>query len=348
MSMHTYDIHSIKDFIYHVAIRNNVPVMIWGQPGVGKTEGVAQVCEEHDLVLWDIRLSQYDSVDLRGFPGVAKDGTTVWHVPSTLPFVGNPRADKKKRHVVMLDEINAATSEATLAVAYQLVNEGRVGEHVLLPGTVILAAGNREGDKGVTRRMPLPLANRFDHAECAVSAKAWCIYMAEKGYPDEVIAFYSWKPTLLSTFDPSKPDKAFATPRSTKRMIDLWMDTTMPQHIKIGAMAGCVGSGPATEFLAFLDIYANRIRIEDILADPDGARLPGEHEMALRYSTAIDVSGHMSRKTTDKLYRYLVRLGDEYTIVAWDLAERRDPTIRETKAFLDYAQRFRNRVAKVA
>ena len=38
---------------------------------------------------------------------------------------------------------------------------------------MIVAAGNREADKGVTYRMPAPLANRFIHLELAVNFDDW-------------------------------------------------------------------------------------------------------------------------------------------------------------------------------
>jgi MoxR-like ATPase len=41
------------------------------------------------------------------------------------------------------------------------------------PITVIFAAGNRQGDRGVTYSMPAPLANRFSHYELDVNLDDW-------------------------------------------------------------------------------------------------------------------------------------------------------------------------------
>ena len=41
-----------------------VPLMLWGAPGIGKSNVVEQIAHDLGATLIDIRLSQYDSVDL--------------------------------------------------------------------------------------------------------------------------------------------------------------------------------------------------------------------------------------------------------------------------------------------
>ena len=47
---------------------HHTPVMLWGPPGVGKSQIVAQVAEKNDIPVIDIRLSQMEPSDLRGIP----------------------------------------------------------------------------------------------------------------------------------------------------------------------------------------------------------------------------------------------------------------------------------------
>ena len=60
------------------------PVMLWGPPGIGKSDIVKAVAQELGIDLRDIRLSQLDPVDLRGVPAV-EDGQTKWATPSFFP-----------------------------------------------------------------------------------------------------------------------------------------------------------------------------------------------------------------------------------------------------------------------
>jgi len=244
--MHTLDINDMKSFIKHIALDMMEPVFVWGGFGVGKSEGIKQACREHakdvhgpdapmilykgaasldrarqraaagekGAILCDTRLSQYDSVDLRGFPGVdPATGTTVWHVPSTLPFEDNKLFDGLDDWIItlFLDEANSA-SAAVSAVAYQLTNDRCVGEHRLRRNVRIVMAGNRETDKGVTNRQPAPLSNRLTHIEATASAEGLALYAQSAQWPPVFVAFIHFRKELVNTYDPDKPSKTFTLP----------------------------------------------------------------------------------------------------------------------------------------
>lgn len=332
--MRIININEAKDMIKYVAVELGEPLMFWGQPGVGKSEAVAQVARDDDnATLVDIRLSQYDSVDLRGIPVPHDNGLTVWHAPSTLPFTGNDAFPDDGRVYLFLDEINSA-AQSVAAVAYQLINDRSVGEHRLKPNVVVIAAGNRESDRGVTNRMPTPLANRFTHAEIGVDVDTWCEYAQRAGLPPVGIAFMQFRKPLLSTFDPSKPDKAFATPRTWVKALRYY-ESDMPQTTKHAAMAGAVGEGPASEFLGFVNVWESIIPIEQIITDPEGVALPDE--LSARYATAVSVSGSLTVETAKPLHCFLKRLDPEYVVLAWQLAIKRDEALFATDAFMDFS-----------
>jgi replication-associated recombination protein RarA len=69
---------------YSTQHHQHTPVMLWGPPGVGKSQLVHQVGERHAVEVVDIRLSQMEPSDLRGIP--FKSGDTVeWAIPAMLP-----------------------------------------------------------------------------------------------------------------------------------------------------------------------------------------------------------------------------------------------------------------------
>jgi len=336
--MQTVTIPTMQAMIKHIGLGHRQPLMFWGQPGCGKSEGVAQAAEEAGAQLVDIRLSQYDSVDMRGIPVPMADGQTAWYAPNTMPFKGNSRFDHDRPIFLFLDEINAA-SPATAAVAYQLVNDMRVGEHELMDNVIVIAAGNREGDRGVTNRMPTPLANRFTHAEVGIDVDAWCYWAQASGLPGIGLAFMQFRKPLLTTFDPAKPDKAFATPRTWTKALRYFADAGVPDDVKQAAMAGAIGDGPAAEFWGFVDVWHKMIPMAEIERNPSGVKLP--EEAGMRYAVTIAVSGTMTPENVAPFSIFLKRMDPEFGVLAWQLAMKRDIALCGTKEFVDFAKQYR-------
>ena len=139
------------------------PVFLWGPPGIGKSEVVADIAEEMSGLMIDLRMAQMEPTDIRGIPFFNKDINKMdWAEPVDLP--DEALASQYPIVVLFLDEMNSAPP-AVQAAGYQLILNRRVGKYRLPDNVVIVAAGNRDSDKGVTYRMPMPLANRFIHLE---------------------------------------------------------------------------------------------------------------------------------------------------------------------------------------
>lgn len=342
--MQTMNIPQWKEFVNHVAVRHTEPVMGWGPPGCGKTEGTRQLCEDEAYFQCDVRLGQYDSVDMRGFPSAERLGAaneakrTVWHAPSTLPFLVNSDLFPTDRPILLtLDEVNSA-SQPVFAVAMQLINERRVGEHELLPNVRIVAMGNREGDRGVANRMPTTVANRLTHVEIQPDVDAYCEYRAGKGCKPEEIAFYQFRKELLCTFDPNSPEKAFATPRTSERAWSYYADDAMPERVKEAAMAGAVGDGVAAEAWGFIRIWRSLTPVKEIIKHPLDIKIPDE--ASVQYAMAVSVSGALDRATAKPLCAFLNRMAPEFNVLAWQLAIKRDREMFDTQEYLEFAQTY--------
>src|SRR5216684_2547217 len=83
-----------------VLLQAKHPTCIWGSPGIGKSQIVAQVAGTLSLQLQDVRAVLLDPVDLRGLPTVTPDGHARWATPDFLPQSG--------AGVLFLDELNRA------------------------------------------------------------------------------------------------------------------------------------------------------------------------------------------------------------------------------------------------
>ena len=340
--MQVISIPTMKGMIAHLGVRKRRPLYFWGPSGVGKSEAVAQSCAEHDGILCDIRVSQYESIDFRGIPDI-QHNTTVWNMPATLPFKGNPKfelADPTKPIYLFLDEINQG-DPSVLSVCYQLINDYRIGEHELMDNVVIIAAGNREQDRGTTNRFPSPLANRGTHAEIVPDIKSWSKWASEQKLPMALIGFLNFRDGLLHTFDTNKPVMAFATPRTWTFVAEDMVDPTLPEDVRIAAFSGSVGEGPATELGGFLEIMGNIVPIEQILKNPLGVHV--DDRLDVQWAMATHVAGHMTKDTAGVLHTFLDRLEPEMVVLAWTLAIGRDEDITDSDAFLtQYAPKYRS------
>jgi hypothetical protein len=220
------------------------PCMIWGPPGIGKSDIIQQIGEKQDRPVIDLRLLLMEPTDIKGIPYYNPETKTMrWAAPSELPTEGSGMENA----ILFLDEINAA-AQSVQAAAYQLILNRRVGEYRLPAGVSIVAAGNRETDKAVTFRMPSALANRFVHFEMKENFMDWQDWAIKHRVNADVIGYLTANNHALFDFNPRKSGKAFATPRSWTFVGEL-LDDNLPEKLNQSMVAGTVGLGLAGEFM---------------------------------------------------------------------------------------------------
>ncbi len=265
---------------------HHTPVMLWGPPGVGKSQMIAQIADRHNAPLIDIRLSQMEPSDLRGIP--FKNGeTVVWAIPAMLP--------NKERHgeegILFLDEITSAPPSVS-AAAYQLILDRKLGEYEVPDGWAIIAAGNRQGDRGVTYSMPAPLANRFSHYEVDVNLDDWVAWAYANQIDERIIAFLRFRQDLLFDFDPSQNPVAFPSPRSWEYAHRALQKFDENHDLLTGALQACVGNAAGIELRAFIDSLD---QMPDLDAIVKGEDIPAPKEIDLQYAVASALVGRAIR-----------------------------------------------------
>jgi len=250
-----------KSRISH-AITKKRPVFIWGPPGIGKSDIVHQIGDALDAHVIDVRLSLWEPTDIKGIPYYsAEDNKMSWAPPVELPDAA--MASQHKAIILFLDEMNSA-APAVQAAAYQLILNRRVGAYELPDNVYIVAAGNRETDKGVTYRMPAPLANRFVHLELAVSFDDWFDWAVDNKIHKDVVGFLQFAKRDLYDFDPKSPNRSFATPRSWSFVSEL-LEDNLDDETTTDLVSGCVGEGLAIKFVAHRKVAASMPNPSDIL-----------------------------------------------------------------------------------
>jgi len=264
-------IRELKD-AYCTIIRAGMPlktlpsVMLWGAPGVGKSQAIRQLAKEiqeetgKKTVVTDVRLLLFNPIDLRGIPTANTEKTlAIWLKPQI--FQMDESADVV--NILFLDEISAAP-QSVQAAAYQITLDRVVGEHRLPENCIVIAAGNRMTDKSVAFKMPKALANRLLHIEIEGSFLAWKEWAIRNGIHEKVIGFLSFRQNYLMGFDSSSDDLAFATPRSWEMVSNLLNYVSDDVEKMYSLISGLVGSGVAIEFRTWAKVYHQLPSIEDI------------------------------------------------------------------------------------
>lgn len=255
--------NSAKASIKH-ALKKKRPIFLWGPPGIGKSDIVKQISDSFsNSHLIDIRLSLWEPTDIKGIPYFdSNSGTMVWGAPSELP--SEEFAAQYDNIVLFLDEMNSA-APSVQAAAYQLILNRRVGTYKLPDNVMIVAAGNREADKGVTYRMPAPLANRFIHLELRVDFDDWFQWAVDNKIHTDVVGYLTFAKKDLYDFDPKSPSRSFATPRTWSFVSEL-LDDGLDDSTTTDLFAGAVGEGLAVKFMAHRKVAASMPNPTDILA----------------------------------------------------------------------------------
>ena len=239
------------------------PIFLWGPPGIGKSDIIHQIGSYMDAHVIDVRLSLWEPTDIKGIPYFdSNSGTMVWAPPMELP--STELASKYKNIILFLDEMNSA-APSVQAAAYQLILNRKVGTYELPDNVLIVAAGNREADKGVTYRMPAPLANRFVHLEMEVDFDDWFAWAAENKIHKDVLGYLTFAKKDLYDFDPKSPSRSFATPRSWSFVSELIEEEDADETTTTDLVAGSVGEGLAVKFMAHRKVAARMPNPTDIL-----------------------------------------------------------------------------------
>ena len=313
-------------------VEEKVPTFLWGAPGIGKSSIVKQIAQAKQINFIDLRLALMDPTDLKGIPFYDKDShTALWAPPAFLPREGEG--------ILFLDELNAAPPSVQ-ASAYQLILDRKVGEYELPSGWAIVAAGNREGDRGVTYRMPSPLANRFVHFEMDVDVDDWRLWAYKSGIDDRVISYISYRSEHLFTFDAKSDVKSFATPRSWEYVNSI-LRSSISAELLLDTISGAIGRDVAVSFLSFCKVMNKLPNIENILTRGEG-EYSDEVDVLYALSTGL-VSAYLkdgSEEKLDNLLTYTLELKSEFAVMIVQDLQRNSIDMQHSEVFKEWVKKF--------
>ncbi|WP_225850737.1 AAA family ATPase [Streptomyces sp. HPF1205] len=312
-----------------LAVAADLPVLLWGEPGIGKTAALTQLAAALDLPLTTVIASVHEPSDFSGLP-VVGDDPAEQGVPMAPPDWA-VRLVRAGRGLLFLDELSTA-APAVQAALLRLVLERRVGALRLPPGVRIVAAANPRSSAADGWELSPPLANRFVHLrwthehEVVVRGlggtwpRATLPRLDRERLPDAVdfarravCGLLAARPGLVHRLPSSETRRGgpWPSPRSWEMTLCLIAFATAAgssRDVLSLLVRGTVGDGPGLELLASMD----RMDLPDpetLLADPAGAVLPerGDLRQAALDGVVQAVRARPERSRWDAAWALLVR-----------------------------------------
>ncbi|WP_211275357.1 AAA family ATPase [Actinoplanes rectilineatus] len=312
-----------------LAVSADLPVLLWGEPGIGKTATLRHLAASLGLPLTTVIASVHEPSDFAGLPVVGDDPQTQG-VPMAPPDWA-VHLSRAGHGLLFLDEISTAPP-AVQAALLRVVLERRVGALQLPPGVRIVAAANPRGSAADGWELSAPLANRFVHLQWGyehdvvvrglggVWPRASLPRLAADRMPDAVAqarrlvcGFLDARPTLVHRMPKDEANRGgpWPSPRSwdmTVRLVAFATAANASRDALSMLVRGAVGDGPGLELLAALD----RMDLPDpesLLADPENAVLPerGDLRQAALDGVVAAVRADPARDRWEAAWRLLVR-----------------------------------------
>ncbi|MEW2138825.1 MoxR family ATPase [Streptomyces sp. NPDC005409] len=312
-----------------LAVAADLPVLLWGEPGIGKTAALTQLAATLELPLTTVIASVHEPSDFSGLP-IVGDDPAEQGVPMAPPDWA-VRLVKAGRGLLFLDELSTAPP-AVQAALLRLVLERRIGALQLPPGVRIVAAANPRSSAADGWELSPPLANRFVHLQWTHDHEVvvrglggtWPVATLPRLDPGKLPAAVDFarravcgllaaRPALVHRLPANEARRggAWPSPRSWDMTVCLIAFATAAgssREVLSSLVRGTVGDGPGLELLASMD----RMDLPDpevLLADPSAAVLPerGDLRQAVLDGVVAAVRARPEKARWDAAWAVLVR-----------------------------------------
>jgi len=224
---------------------------------------------EKYFVLVDVRLSEYDSSDIKGLPdfisnGDKKEGREFieWRSPLFAKLLSKKDSDG----ILFFDEINNST-ELVMKSAYKIILDRVMNDESVSGNWLIIGAGNLDSDRAFVHTLPAPLQDRFGECELEVpKTDDWTNWAVKREIDSRIIGFVNFEPSNLHKVD-FKDNQKFVTPRGWERLHELIRGIKDYKILTLVSQTA-IGEGTASKFVAFCKIQ-DKLNLEDYIKHPE-------------------------------------------------------------------------------
>lgn len=313
------------------------PFLLHGSPGNAKSSLIQLLTKANKLELIDMRLSQYEFIDLRGIPTII-DGKTHWNPPDILPNDDSPPG------ILFLDELGHA-EKSTQSGAFQLILDRRLGGYKLPDHWSICAATNYLTDNAMVEKMSTALKNRMTHFYIISDVEDWAPWAINEGNVHEaVIGYLRFQPSMLQAFQNTSAEEdltflrntdAINTPRTWEWASDLLKAYGVENVDQwFAPVAGTIGMPAATGLRGFVKYYSQLPDLDDLIANPNKYQVPDNQQT--KYALVTGLSARINADNFDNVMKFVNKMDPEFRAALIIDAIRRDDGLTDEPAFAQW------------
>jgi hypothetical protein len=315
------------------AIKNRDNLLIYSEPGTGKTQITEQAHDETNTPYILTHPALSDPTDYKGFPITYKDADGNQRA-TFIPFDDLLKMiNVKVRTGVIFDDFGQAV-EGVQAPAMQLIHGGRLNGYTISDEIVFFILTNRRQDMAGVKGILEPVKSRVVssiHAETDLDD--WSKYAIQKNFAFETIAFNRWKKNALLDFKPTKDMTNSPCPRTWEAVSKILLHN-YPKEGELEMISGAIGEAMAIEFFAFVKMARTLPDPDLILLRPDEVKVPKEP------STLYALCGALATKATDQTFgnivKYSNRLPSEFSVMLIVDCITHNKALVKTKPFVEW------------
>lgn len=281
---------------------NFTPLVLVGEPGIGKTEMSVMLEKECNEMIKQSKLKYKscrlvtvnaaqiaDVGDMTGIPRTNPQTRAVeWFRPDWFPHE-EAGHEGETLFILLIDEFNRAQKEVSDSLL-TLFSARSMHTHRLPKNTLLIAAMNPETVCGVNPT-DAAMRSRGLFLEVAADPQDWAVWARRNDVYNDLVEWVLADARMLCN---PKEDGSYPCPRSLKYVSDMFKDGTMdavPKELVMRLVAGLIGSEAAASFLGFRDGNKKRpITAKELFADWDKLKNSVfSQETVLMHATIQDV-----------------------------------------------------------
>lgn len=286
---------------YERALVKRKRVCAVGKPGTGKTFEFMRCAAAAGFDYIGVSSPTLSPVKVHGYPRAPKDeGGDATHAL----FDGIARAFRATRPTLLhFRDLGMAGGE-TLKAILDLVQFGTIDNRTMPEFVVFGADSNDVGHGADVQGLIEPLKTRFHTiVEIETNLEDVISYGLARAWPADLLAFLRNAPDALHDWKPSKSMRIDgACPRGWEYVAQ-WINDGFDDSEVI---AGCVGKGRATQYLAYRQLINELPDINQILMDPTGSPVP--ENPGARFLVSMALSQHLTAANFGQVIQYTNRL----------------------------------------
>lgn len=322
---------------------HEVVIALLGEPGIGKSALGQQISRTIAPTLGvaptrikERNISDMDTPDVRGLPDVSADAT-CWKPDEFFKELAAGTGPALFQIEEMTD-----CSLPMQNLLCRIVRDRYAGDLRLTDPLYILLTGNRTADKSGANRLSTKLGNRMLQLTIEFDQRAWEAWAHSQHVGPDILAFHRWKADTDGTgrssaiaFDPARTINP--TARAWAEMADR-IDRRLSPTTYLKALAGAVGLGPATEFVAFQQYWKDLPSLTDLWQHTAELTIP--RDLQGQYALALYAASAVTPEVMPAFVQLSGRLTKTLAIPMMLAAQQRCPAIVSTHAYSQWAAQY--------